>query len=405
MKNLLTYLSILLAMVFSSACTLNLVNSAGRNEANEILVDSDISKGLIAAIEVHEPIRQAGGGPIIVKFLLKNNSEDPLYLLKWYTPLEGIAGEIFDVIRDGQKVPYIGILAKRGDPTPESYVLLNPGEEITSEVNIAEAYDFSALGLYSITFRSPRISHIAHSEEEIPATLEELGPISIPSNTVTLEITDPAVSPLQPGFGPDMITADTPPESHQGRIDFPSKTGDAGNFVLQAGDVISFNWLDFPVGAGFYTIAIKPHNEGQLIKIGTDLDTSDGVMVDWEVPENISGSVVGFACFEDGNCIGAEWSGEVYSGTLPPDQICTVKLFNTGVVDVYLEPDKGSPKIAYLIPGVYAQVYGISAGQWLWIELTNLEFSAQEYSSISRGFVPLQGSLELFGPCDSLTEK
>ncbi len=127
-------------------------------------------------------------------------------------------------------------------------------------------------------------------------------------------------------------------------------------------------------------------------------------MIEWEVPENISGSVVGFACFEDGTCIGAEWSGEVYSGALPPDQICTVKLFNTGVVDIYLKPDKGSPKIAYLIPGVYAQVFEISEDQWLWIDLTNLEYSSQDYSSMSRGYVALQGSLELFGPCDSLNE-
>ena len=189
MKNIFRYLSVIVLMIFSSACSFNIVNSGDPNETNEIFVDSDSPNGLIAFIEVHEPIQQGDGEPIIVKFLLKNISEDPLYLLRWYTPLEGIAGEIFDVTRDGQKVPFIGLLAYRGDPTPESYVLLNPGEEVTAEVNIAEAYDFSEPGRYTITFRSPLISHLARSEAELTATLDELGPIPIPSNTVTLEIT------------------------------------------------------------------------------------------------------------------------------------------------------------------------------------------------------------------------
>ncbi len=213
-----------------------------------------------------------------------------------------------------------------------------------------------------------------------------------------------AANSSPPGIRPDMISLDTIPFSYQGRIDFPFKTGDAGNFVIQAGEVVSFNWLDFPTDAAFYSIAIKTHKEDQLIMIGTDFDSSDGVVIDWNVEENISGSVVGFACFGDGACIGAEWSGEVYSGPLPPDQFCTVKLFNIGVVDIYLEPDKDSLVIAHLIPEFYAQVYAILEDQWLWIDLTNLENSSQEYSSLSRGYVPQHESLELFGPCNSLIE-
>ena len=207
-----------------------------------------------------------------------------------------------------------------------------------------------------------------------------------------------------PGTRPDMISLDTITVSYQGRIDFPFKTGDAGNFVLQAGELVSFNWLDFPPDATFYSFAIKTHKEDQLIMIGTDFDSSDAVMIDWNVEENISGSVVGFACFGDGACIGAEWSGEVYSGPLPPDQFCTVKLFNIGVLDIYLEPDKDSPVISHLIPVLYVQVYDILEDQWLWIDLTNLEYTSQEYSSLSRGYVPQQESLELFGPCNSLIE-
>ena len=50
-------------------------------------------------------------------------------MLTWYTPLEGMAGEILQVTRDGAKLPYQGILAKRGDPTREEYVTIEPGEK------------------------------------------------------------------------------------------------------------------------------------------------------------------------------------------------------------------------------------------------------------------------------------
>jgi hypothetical protein len=38
------------------------------------------------------------------------------YVLKWFTPLEGIGGDIFRVERDGAELPYHGKLVKRGPP-------------------------------------------------------------------------------------------------------------------------------------------------------------------------------------------------------------------------------------------------------------------------------------------------
>ena len=59
-----------------------------------------------------------------ITFTLTNHSDERLYVLTWYTPLEGIFGEIFRVRRDGQAIPYEGPLVMRGDPLPENYVLL-----------------------------------------------------------------------------------------------------------------------------------------------------------------------------------------------------------------------------------------------------------------------------------------
>ena len=143
---------------------------------------------LAAYLKIQPSVEQGSREPIIVYFLLENHTQQGFYLLKWYTPVEGIAGDIFVVTRDGQPLPYLGPLASRADPTPESYIFVEPDKGVTAEVNIAEAYDFSQPGTYTIKFRSPRISHLVQSEAEMATTLDELGPVNIPSNEVTLEV-------------------------------------------------------------------------------------------------------------------------------------------------------------------------------------------------------------------------
>lgn len=140
----------------------------------------------ILEIPEHLPL----GEKINLKFTLKNNSDTPLYILNWYTPLEGIGGEIFRVTYNGQPIPYKGILAYRAPPTKDVYVLLNPGESVSADVDLAPSYEFDQAGVYKIEFISPRISHITHTEAEMASMMEELGPIEIPSNTVSFELDD-----------------------------------------------------------------------------------------------------------------------------------------------------------------------------------------------------------------------
>ncbi len=142
--------------------------------------------GLIAHLEI--PERLPVGESLNIKFTVENVSDIPIYVLKWYTPLEGIAGEIFRVTHDGQVVPYEGILASRMPPTADAYVFLNPGESASAVVDLSKSYNFSQLGEYRIKFISPRISHIARTEAEMANTYEELGLVDIPSNEVSIEI-------------------------------------------------------------------------------------------------------------------------------------------------------------------------------------------------------------------------
>ena len=147
---------------------------------------ADPETELTATLEM--PSRLPNGETVKLKFTLTNNSEVDLYVLEWYTPLEGIAGEIFRIERDGQLMPYEGILAMRGNPTPEAYLLLEAGRSVSAEVDLAIAYDFSPAGEYTITFLSPRISDVARTKEEMARTVGDLGRVEIPSNSVTVKI-------------------------------------------------------------------------------------------------------------------------------------------------------------------------------------------------------------------------
>jgi hypothetical protein len=151
--------------------------------------------GLSATLEA--PSSLPNGEAVRVTFTLANHAPERLYVLTWYTPLEGIFGEIFRVTRDGQPIPYEGPLVMRGDPLPENYVLLDPGASVSADVNLATAYDFSQAGEYTIQFLSPKISHVAKTEGELATSVDDLHPVEIPCNSLRLTITGTSASPAR----------------------------------------------------------------------------------------------------------------------------------------------------------------------------------------------------------------
>ena len=151
--------------------------------------------GLSATLKA--PSSLPNGEAVRVTFTLTNHAPERLYVLTWYTPLEGIFGEIFRVEHDGQSIAYEGPLVMRGDPLPEHYVLLEPGASVSAEVDLATAYDFSQVGEYTIEFLSPRISHVAKTEREFATSVDDLGPVQIPCNPLSLSIRGSSVSPAR----------------------------------------------------------------------------------------------------------------------------------------------------------------------------------------------------------------
>lgn len=178
---------LLVSMLVLAGCGSSDVDSeTAENVPGDTQLPIDSNADLTALLEI--PGQLAVGEKVDLKFTLTNTSETPMYVLKWYTPLEGIAGEIFRVVRDGQMVPYEGIMASRGAPTHDEYIFLGVGESVSAVVDLSTAFDFSKAGTYEVRFISPRISHIALSEDEMATSVDDLRPVEMASNPVSVKI-------------------------------------------------------------------------------------------------------------------------------------------------------------------------------------------------------------------------
>jgi peptidyl-Lys metalloendopeptidase len=141
---------------------------------------------LIASIEAQGSL--ATGEVVEARFTLTNTSSEGLFVLKWFTPLEGLAGDIILVRRDGIEIDYRGKLVKRAAPTPEDYVWIDAGASVSAEIDLAEGYDFSQAGQYTVQFRSPQLSHTARTAEAQADSMDDLATIQIPSDPINVTI-------------------------------------------------------------------------------------------------------------------------------------------------------------------------------------------------------------------------
>ncbi|MBX2838141.1 MAG: hypothetical protein KTR35_14885 [Gammaproteobacteria bacterium] len=93
------------------------------------------------------------GEPVLVKFSVTNRSQRKVRLLPWNTPLESrLNGDVFTIMHNGAKVLFVGRKIRRPEPTDADYVALAPGETLENTVDLAQAYNLSALGSYSIAY-------------------------------------------------------------------------------------------------------------------------------------------------------------------------------------------------------------------------------------------------------------
>ncbi len=186
---------------------------------------------LTAVITIPDAIEACN--PLPLDFTITNAGQSGIYLLKWYTPLEGVKGDIFQVTYQGKELDYLGPMVMRGDPLPESYLNLNPGESSSASVDLASAYPFHQEGEYQIKFRSPRISDTAVNQGDFPVSVEETGPVEIPSVPVKVRV-------LPAEDGVDCQLGGEPPEIPPESKPIITLSG----VVQEASPIVRVVWLD-----------------------------------------------------------------------------------------------------------------------------------------------------------------
>src|SRR5687768_13822188 len=100
------------------------------------------------------PVRDrfARSDEVLVRVTLLNTSAAPQFLLKWHTPAGGVAAPLFEVLRDGQQVAYLGIKVKRAAPGPDDYLRLEPGASLSSTVELSALYEMNVTGPYQLRY-------------------------------------------------------------------------------------------------------------------------------------------------------------------------------------------------------------------------------------------------------------
>ncbi len=115
-----------------------------------------VLKGELVALKVYDSAE-----PVKLRFELTNEGDKDLYVLKWYTPLEGLNSDCLKVVRnDKGKVKYDGPMIKRGNPGPDDYILVPAGKSVSADVNVSESYAVSKPADYQVELNIQALEHL-----------------------------------------------------------------------------------------------------------------------------------------------------------------------------------------------------------------------------------------------------
>jgi len=110
------------------------------------------SKGsLHVEIAFQQEIHNSGDA-VLVDVSITNTGKGAARILRWFTALNGVEESLFDVRVDAREVEYVSRHYKRPEPTDKDYVVIQPGRTVTATVDLADYYDMSATGMYSVRY-------------------------------------------------------------------------------------------------------------------------------------------------------------------------------------------------------------------------------------------------------------
>ena len=137
---------------------------------------------------------------VVVNVTITNTSSTPQYVLKWHTPFGGVEESLFEVTRDGVKMPYLGAHYKRPAPTASDYYVLKPGAAFSAKVELSALYDMRITGDYTINYNAKSLSLFSAelSGRGIGAVQREIGEIKSAPVTIWIDGSLPRGTVAQP---------------------------------------------------------------------------------------------------------------------------------------------------------------------------------------------------------------
>ena len=137
-------------------------------------------------VEPRAPL--TAGGPVKIRFVLANPSSEPVWFLRWNTPIEGWAGSPFTVTGpDGNEVAYAGPMVKRANPNAEDYVQIPPGAEVDAIADLTEVYDLSKPGRYRLQVTG-QLFDLTTEQASVPRPLDQHQGMELRCGEVELDV-------------------------------------------------------------------------------------------------------------------------------------------------------------------------------------------------------------------------
>jgi len=113
------------------------------------------ARGGVAEVRITAPKEASNAEDgVLVNVSISNPNRSAIKILRYFTPVDGIKQNLFDLSVNGQTAEYIGPDYKRPAPTEKDYITLNPGESIDTVVDLAGFYDLSESGYYRISYKA-----------------------------------------------------------------------------------------------------------------------------------------------------------------------------------------------------------------------------------------------------------
>ncbi len=120
------------------------------------------------------------GEAIPVKLSMINTGNAPAPFLPINTAFEvALSANVFSVTYNGQRQPYLGIVARRLPPTSDDVLMIGPSEKLEKIVDIAQYYRFQYKGEYTIQYTAEQLTVDDAIDVEFTPIVIEDDPIEI----------------------------------------------------------------------------------------------------------------------------------------------------------------------------------------------------------------------------------